>query len=329
MFSTNQIRRRKKMKSRVYGLIGISSVMANWNADFTGRPKSTSDGMVYGSDKALKYSMKKYLKDKGEKILYIKTYKVDEKAKGDQKLQPKELKERYNELFHPSQIEKNTPSKEVLKNLFSAVDVMNFGATFAVEDQNISITGAVQIGQGFNKYENSVTEVQDILSPFRNSKKEDADASSLGKKIISNEAHYIYPFSVNPKNYDEYIGIVEGFDGYSDEAYGAFKEAALVGATALNTNSKSGCENEFSLFIELKEGSELYLPNLDKYVDFEKGEDKNIFNLTRLKEILTDQVIKEFSKIEIYYNPYTVEIKANLIGAAYLNIFTKEEIRNS
>ncbi len=33
--------------------------MANWNADFTGRPKSVSNGVYFGSDKALKYPMKK------------------------------------------------------------------------------------------------------------------------------------------------------------------------------------------------------------------------------------------------------------------------------
>lgn len=29
------------MDKRVYGVLGISSIMANWNADFTGYPKST------------------------------------------------------------------------------------------------------------------------------------------------------------------------------------------------------------------------------------------------------------------------------------------------
>lgn len=43
------------MEKRIYGVLGISSIMANWNADFTGYPKSMSDGTVYGSDKALKY----------------------------------------------------------------------------------------------------------------------------------------------------------------------------------------------------------------------------------------------------------------------------------
>ena len=48
------------MDKRVYGVIGISSIMANWNADFSGYPKSLSDGTIFGSDKALKYPMKKF-----------------------------------------------------------------------------------------------------------------------------------------------------------------------------------------------------------------------------------------------------------------------------
>ena len=34
------------MNKRVYGVIGISSIMANWNADFTGYPKSMQNGDV-------------------------------------------------------------------------------------------------------------------------------------------------------------------------------------------------------------------------------------------------------------------------------------------
>ena len=49
----------ERMKKRVYGIIGVSSLMSNWNADFTGNPKSTLDGRIFGSDKALKYSFRK------------------------------------------------------------------------------------------------------------------------------------------------------------------------------------------------------------------------------------------------------------------------------
>lgn len=315
------------MKNRVYGIIGISSTMSNWNADFTGRPKSTSNGDIFGSDKALKYSIKKYWVNNGEKVVYIKSYKIDDNGKADEKnkIQPKTLEERYMDVFNTKLGEK-THSKEVLANLFAAVDIMNFGATFAVAKQNISITGAVQIGQGYNKFEDTNVEVQDILSPFKNPKKEEADASSLGKKIISDEAHYMYHFSVNPQNYDEYKNIIDGFIGYTKEAYEKFKEGALIGATALNTNSKVGCENEFALFIECKEDSDLYLSNLDKYVSFEKGDDKNIINLTRLDFINQGKIMDQIENIEIYYNPSTTEVVENFNKVNKLNIFTREEI---
>lgn len=318
------------MKSRVYGVLGVSARMANWNADFTGRPKTTSNGDIYGSDKAFKYTVKRHWTNNGEKVLYIKSYKIETKGKKKEdiveKLQPKELKERYEEIFEPNKIDKSTSSKEVLKNLFSAIDVMNFGATFPVDELNISITGAVQIGQGFNKYKEASVEIQDILSPFRNSGKDEATASSLGKKIMCDEAHYFYPFSVNPKNYNDYVGLVDGFDGYADEAYRKFKDGALVGATELNTNSKSGCENEFALFIELKDDAQIYLPNLDKYVEFYKENGKNVIDIRSLNEIIDEEVIKCIDNIEIYYNPFNTLLKQNLKDAKLFNILTRKEI---
>ncbi|HBF78063.1 MAG TPA: CRISPR-associated protein [Clostridiaceae bacterium] len=318
------------MKSRVYGVLGVSARMANWNADFTGRPKTTSNGDIYGSDKAFKYTVKRHWTNNGEKVLYIKSYKIETKGKKKEdmveKLQPKELKERYEEIFEPNKIDKSTSSKEVLKNLFSAIDVMNFGATFPVDELNISITGAVQIGQGFNKYKEASVEIQDILSPFRNSGKDEATASSLGKKIMCDEAHYFYPFSVNPKNYNDYVGLVNGFDGYADEAYRKFKDGALVGATELNTNSKSGCENEFALFIELKDDAQIYLPNLDKYVEFYKENGKNVIDIRSLNEIIDEEVIKCIDNIEIYYNPFNTLLKQNLKDAKLFNILTRKEI---
>ena len=63
------------MKNRVYGVVGIKSKMANWNADFTGRPKTTSDGTIFGSDKAFKYPIKKMWEAENKKVLYVKSYK--------------------------------------------------------------------------------------------------------------------------------------------------------------------------------------------------------------------------------------------------------------
>ena len=63
------------MNKRVYGVLGISSIMANWNADFSGYPKTTSDGETFGSDKALKYPMK-------EGVVH-KIYVSGEKGRGN------------------------------------------------------------------------------------------------------------------------------------------------------------------------------------------------------------------------------------------------------
>ncbi|TCK98666.1 CRISPR-associated protein Csh2 [Natranaerovirga hydrolytica] len=303
------------MKNKVYGVIGIKSVMSNWNADFTGRPKTISDNTIFGSDKALKYSMKRHSNDKGEKILYLKSFKTSDKDK----IQPRSLKERYEQLFH--NINEKTPSKEVLHNLFSALDVMWFGATFAEGKNNISITGAIQIGQGFNYYEDSNVEVQDILSPFRN--KEDADASTLGKKIVSDEAHYFYPFSVNPMAYNNYEDILENFDGFTQEAYDKFKEVSLCSATLLATNSKVGCENEFAVFVEGNET--LYLPNLATFMAFEKGEDKD--TIIFKGEDLLNQLSNQITSIEVYYNPYSTKLDGfDMNKVTLYNIFTREVI---
>ena len=300
--------------NRVYGVIGIKAKMANWNADFTGRPKSTSNGDIFGSDKALKYPMKKMWENRGENVLYIKSWKEDKTS-----IVPKQLAERYEYLF--SKIDKkNTPTKEVLNNLFKCIDVKNFGATFAEEGQNISITGAVQFGQGFNKFDDTNIEVQDILSPFVDSKAEakgkEAKQSTLGTKITVDEAHYFYGFSINPKAYDEYKDFLgEDFKGYTKDDYESFKEVALKSATAYSTNSKFGCENEFALFVECSE-SDCYLPDLSEYVEFD-SETKEI-NLSKVEELVGDK-----GSLEVYINPYFLKVKSR---AKVKNIFTGEEI---
>lgn len=307
----------ERMNNRVYGVIGIKSRMANWNADFTGRPKTTSNGDIFGSDKAFKYPIKKMWECEGEKVLYIKSYKNE---KGN--LQARTLAERFEQLFG-EEVKKIKDKKELLKDLFSAIDVKNFGATFAEGSNNISITGAVQIGQGLNKYEESNIEIQDILSPFVDAtKKETAQNTSIGKKIVSDEAHYFYPFSVNPENYDIYTKEIEDLDGYTVEDYNKFKKGCLIAATAYNTNSKAGCENEFAIFVECKENSKLYLANLDQYIKFEKQEDKDIIDLTELEDILNQEKIKnEIKNVEIYYNSYTTKLLGTKEGDIIKELF--------
>lgn len=316
------------MNKRVYGVIGIASRMANWNADFSGYPKTTSDGETFGSDKALKYPMKKMWENNGEKVLYIKSMKFSTGKNKDVTLVPRSLKERYEQIFNIDDLKTCKDSKVILENLFKAIDVKNFGATFAESDSNISITGAVQIGQGFNKYDGTNPEEQQILSPFRDSSKDnakgdsdEAKSSTLGTKIVSNEAHYFYPFTINPLAYNGYkeLGVTEG---YTEDDYNKFKKAALVSATSFATNSKIGCENEFALFVETEE--DLYLPNLSEYVSFSKEEDIDIIKI-ECSELL-NKLENKIKNVEIYYNPYKINVEHDIKGAKVFNIFTQEEV---
>ncbi|MCI6019830.1 MAG: type I CRISPR-associated protein Cas7 [Clostridiales bacterium] len=323
------------MDKRVYGVLGISSIMSNWNADFSGYPKTTSDGETFGSDKALKYPMKKMWDNEGKKVIYIKSMDFSEN-KGAVTLVPRTLKQRYEHLFNVKDLKECKDIKEILKNLMSAVDVKNFGATFAESGSNISITGAVQIGQGFNKYEGTNPEEQQILSPFRvdtakgkeskstegeSEKSDEAKNSTLGTKIVSNEAHYFYPFVINPLAYKELVelGVTEG---YTEEDYLNFKRTSLVSATAFATNSKIGCENEFALFVETKQDA--YLPNLSEYIVFEKGLEINTIKVqcADLLEKFGDAI----ESAEIYYNPHTTKLEGISNQFKLYDIRTQKEV---
>ena len=320
---------------RVYGIIGIKAKMANWNADFTGRPKSTSNGDIFGSDKALKYPMKKMWENESKHVLYIKSFKKDKNGN----MGVNDLNDRLINLFYKdsnsteksANIIKSLKTDELYKKLFECIDVKNFGATFAGA-QNLSVTGAVQFGQGFNKFDNTNIEVQDILSPFADSKaKEKNDKknkkidndeelmvkqNTLGTKITVDEAHYFYGFSINPKAYDEYKNILDKFNGYTEADYQEFKKVALTSATAYSTNSKFGCENEFALFVECKD-DECYLPDLSDYIIFD-SQNRSI-DLSDLEKLIKNK----YDKVEVYYNPFKLEVSTTLDT---FNIFTKEKI---
>lgn len=211
----------------------------------------------------------------------------------------------------------------------SAVDVKNFGATYAESGNNIAITGAVQIGQGFNVYDQTEPQEQQILSPFRDASKDtskegekgEAKNSTLGTKIVSDEAHYMYPFVINPQAYKELVEL-EVTDGYTQEDYENFKRTSLVCATSYATNSKEGCENEFALFVETK--PDVYLPNLTSYISFEKEDDKNTIVLScgKLLKDLGERILS----VEIYYNPDTVRMEQDIEGAKVYNILTQNEV---
>ena len=68
----------------------------------------------------------------------------------------------------------------------------------------------------------------------------------------------------------------------------------------------------------------LYLPNLDRYVTFIKGAEKNTIQVN-VKELLHDIKDRVLSA-EIHYNLHTTEIASDIEGVKYFDIFTGKEI---
>jgi len=185
--------------NRVYGIQIIKSKNSNYNADFTGSPRTLPNGTVYSTDKVAKFNDRRYIGRNDDKCIFTKTtYKPN--------LRPMMLKEVFESHF--GDIKKHNKIT-ALKSLLSKIDVRLFGATFApkgADKMNLSIHGPVQISYGLNKFQklqDSGMFTDQIGSPYAS--KDNASQTTLGSQVRSMEAHYIHHFSINPKNISSYI----------------------------------------------------------------------------------------------------------------------------
>lgn len=279
---------------------------------------------MYATPQCINYAIRNQLLSQGKIVLYRKTLTDDGVVNG--------LKERYESIF--GEIKDKKDIKTLNENLFKADDIRLFGCTFATGQMNSSITGNVQIGYGINKFEESMIEETTILSPFANNKgkegeTEDKKGSSLGNLIFVDEAHYLHPFTINPKENDDFL-YLDNYAGFTDNDYEMFKESSMIAVSNLNSKSKQGCKNEFNLFVEMENetGNLVDLNLLNEYVKVYKEDEKLVYDLTDLIEILK-KVIDKIKSIEVYYNEYTIMLKGNLKELKKSKVFsllTREEI---
>ena len=197
-----------EFKNRVFGCAIIKAINSNYNADFSGQPRTLPSGVVYATDKAFKYTVKNYLKDvyPEEHIFYFKSL--------NESLNPRSLDERYKLIFgeYPKAKGKkdNIVKTEVAKNLLSCLDVRCFGATFAGAT-NISVHGPVQVNHGVNIWKENNIYTEQIISPFSN-KADDADAekgnTTIGRQSKLEEGHYLHHFSLLEKKPKRWIPMI-------------------------------------------------------------------------------------------------------------------------
>ena len=303
----------KKMDSkelftnRVYGVQIIKSKNSNYNADFTGSPRTLPNGTVYSTDKVNKFNIRKYLGRNDDSLIFTKTtYKHD--------LKPMVLKEVYEHHFGDI----GTNKTVALKNLLSKLDIRLFGATFApsgAANMNISIHGPVQISYGINQFKelkDSGMYTDQIGSPYAS--KEGADQTTLGSQTRSQEAHYVHHFSINPKNLSSYISQFQNndkekdFQVLSEADIQLLKKAMAVATTYYDSTSKKDSENELLLWIELNEGSEKILKNFTELIDIialDNG--KTQINFNRATNYLNN-FVNDISRIDVLYDEDFTEV---------------------
>ena len=299
-----------EFKKRVYGCAIVKAINSNYNADFSGQPRTLPDGIVYATDKAFKYSIKKYLKDAYENanIFYMKTL--------NDNLNPRSLDERYENLFKALPKD-DTKKKDVAKNLLSCLDVKLFGATFTSGNNSVSVHGPVQINHGVNIWKDNNIYTEQITSPFRNEKKgkdreTENSMTTIGRQSRLEEGHYLHHFSINPGNLDDISEIV-GEDVKLDDAdIDKLKVGMRRGVTWYDSASKAGCENEMLVWVELKEGEKLVLPSFATLINLEEEKEKENGKCVYDFEALTnklEEIKSSVESVEVYYNKQTCILK--------------------
>lgn len=327
-----------EFKNRVFGCAIVKAINANYNADFSGQPRTLPNGDIYATDKAFKYTIKNYLKDvyPNEKILGFKRYNQNKE------FVPYSLMEAFCNMF-PELMEivenkskknenENDNGKEssesirikgsktdVAKALLSCFDVRTTGFTFAGKGKDkkdniaFSVHGPVQINYGVNLWKDAQKYTDQIMSPFRNpdEKSEDKQASTLGRQSRLDEGHYLHHFSINPQNLRD-ITSLAGADcaKLTDEDIAKLKEAMRRGATWYDSASKAGCENEMLVWVQLKEESKVVLPNFSELIvlQSEKEDEKCVYDFAKLRSVLK-KIANEIESIDIFYNNQTCQIK--------------------
>jgi len=287
-----------EFKNRVYGCIAVRAINANYNADFSGLPRRLkSDGSFYATDKSFKWLVRNYIKKnyENEKVLFTKHF--------HNKIETDDLKKSYEAIFD-TQLKDNSDIKKsnkdiVFVNLTQCIDVRLFGATFTpdgAKGNNISIHGTVQINHATDLYKKGRVYTDEVLAPF----------TAIGSMSKATEAHYIHSFSINPKNLSSWSSVIEeneNFKSLTNKDVIILKNAFNNSATFYDSHSKSGVENELSIYVTLIDESQLTLPNMSHFIKFHKANDKeyskDTFDLTQLMAYLKKHD-SHIVSIEIY-----------------------------
>ena len=287
--------------NRVFGCAIVKAINSNYNADFSGQPRTLPDGTVYATDKAYKYTVKNFFKaiNTEDTIFYFKSL--------NENMNPISLDETYVKHFGDYPKDKKTIKHTVAGNLLSCLDIRLFGATFAGKNINISIHGPLQINHGINIWHENNIFSEQITSPFSNKSNDpeaDRGMTTIGRQSKLQEGHYLHHFSINPGNLTPIVSLAgENAHGVSKDDIKKLKAGMRQGATFYDSAAKAGTDNEILFWVQLKEVSKLVLPAFTDLVKAlpEKQEDKTVFDFKKVSQLISTY-FDEIENIELFIN---------------------------
>ena len=308
--------------NRVFGCAIVKAINSNYNADFSGQPRTLPNGIVYATDKAFKYTVRYYFTKvyPNEKVFYFQTPKPDT---GN----PRSLDDKYNFLFKDTKDEKD--KKIVNGNLLKCIDIRLFGATYAnkAKKVNISIHGPLQVNHAKNIWHENNIYTEQIKAPFADPKPkkekteegeesfDEAAMTTIGRQSKLQEGHYLHHFSINPQNLKDSLEVAgELGTALLKEDIIKLKAAMRQGATFYDSASKAGTDNEILFWLQLNKDSKLILPAFTDLIKTlpEKQEGKTVFDFEKVSQLLTGYET-EIETMELFINEQSA-IAINLPG---------------
>lgn len=322
------------------GLLIVRAKNSSFNSDFSGLPRRLPDnyGTIYATDKALKYCIRKYLHDKNEKVFVWR-------RKDPETGLPFNIDKNYSFFFKEipkKKIKVNNKEIEIvdknkmLMNILSCIDSRLFGFTYAGET-NISVTGPIQLSYGINKMNENQFYTNQILSPYQDVTKGEAQQQTLGSETKTLEAHYVYDFVINPNNLISALEFVPEEERkkllLQESDIELFKETMCKGVSSVTSSSKIGSDSELFMFVEMnankKDGKveSHILPLMKDHVKVSNNDVKTTIDLESVFTSLKENYEKYISGIELYYDNNETEISGiNKLPVKKRHIVTLEEI---
>lgn len=288
------------------GVTYLSSDLGAWNNGGDGHTLTDMSGRIIASDVSLKYVIRQYWKEKfGEdKVFTIETL--------NDKLLPRDLKQRYEDLFEKI----DTKNKElVLNNLTSCIDNRIFGFLFPVSGINMNLNGVAQFGFGVNINPYAEELILEISSAFANNSedaegnKEEKGRTTRGEKIVTEKALYRYSFTFNPIKLREYEKF--GVKPIGEEDFNNFKDGVLYGVNNYNSATKASCKTVLSVFAKtddfnvdfddflLMEDEKLIInKDMENYKD--RIEKLDIYCSNNMLDLVKNSFLSDWNNVEIF-----------------------------